>query len=343
MPKVSVVVAVYNVAQFIEQSLRCLFEQTLEDVEFVIVDDCTPDDSMEILARVAAEYPQRKSRLKIIRHDVNQGVAVTKNDGIRAAEGEYVIILDPDDYFERDMLSILYERAAESDADMAICDYYKVSSERKKRGTVVPNKPIENGLNVRDDIINRESDGFMMVRLVRRSIYQQPGFLWPVGRFAEDIVYSTITAYYSKKIVYVDQPLYYYVQHQGSLVHGFTEEKTLMIVESLMANIDIIIQFLKNEGCEDKYWLGILRQKLRARNRLLPLARSRKYRKMWFRIYPELNKILFWGDEKYHSSYKEKLWFFVMYFGLYAKLRNRLSKPKYRPWPQWSVWPVNNK
>ena len=110
-PKVSVVVAIYNVAEYIEQCMRSLFEQTLDSVEYVFVDDCSPDDSMEIVSRVLTEYPQRQGQVNIIRHEQNMGVAVTKNDGIRNATGEYFIVVDPDDYVERDMLEVMYEKA----------------------------------------------------------------------------------------------------------------------------------------------------------------------------------------------------------------------------------------
>ena len=107
MAKVSLVVSVYNVSRYVERCVRSLFEQTLEDVEFVFVDDGSTDGSMDIVLRVLEEYPNRKGQVEIIRHASNMGTAATKRDGMLAAKGEYVQVVDSDDYVERNMAELL--------------------------------------------------------------------------------------------------------------------------------------------------------------------------------------------------------------------------------------------
>lgn len=121
--KVSVCIAVYNVEKYIEQCVRSLFEQTLDDLEYVFVDDASPDASIDVMLRVLEEYPHRKNQVKLIRHEHNQGVAVTRKDAIAAATGEYIIHCDPDDWVELDMYEKLYEKAVESNADMVYCGF----------------------------------------------------------------------------------------------------------------------------------------------------------------------------------------------------------------------------
>ena len=337
-PKVSVVVAIYNVAEYIEQCMRSLFEQTLDSVEYVFVDDCSPDDSMEIVSRVLKEYPQRQGQVNIIRHEQNMGVAVTKNDGIRSATGEYFIVVDPDDYVEQDMLEVMYEKAEKESADMVLCDFYRFAESWCEVDTMVYDGVRGDGENVRDDIINRKVPSYCLNKLIRKSLFEGDDVVWPVGRFAEDIVYSVVSALKAKRISYVAQPLYHYRSREGALTHAHDEEKCLRNCEGYRLNVDIMVNYLRKNGVEDKYWKGILIQKLRTRNRLLPLTNRRKYIKQWFHTYPELNKVLFWGDSRYHSTYREKIWFIAVGLGLYPRYKNKLGGRHLRPFPEWPVW-----
>ena len=102
MYKVSVIVPVYNAGRYIERCLRSLFEQTLDSIEYIFVDDCSPDDSMDILKRVLDEYPERKDDVKILTHQVNTGQSGARRDGMRIASGEYMIHCDADDWVDTD-------------------------------------------------------------------------------------------------------------------------------------------------------------------------------------------------------------------------------------------------
>ena len=110
MPKVSVIVPIYNVEKYIERCLRSLFEQTLDDIEYIFVNDCTPDNSMIILEKILKEYPHRIKQVKIINHEQNQGQAGARTSGMKAMTGEYMIHCDPDDWVELDMYEIMFKR-----------------------------------------------------------------------------------------------------------------------------------------------------------------------------------------------------------------------------------------
>ena len=335
---VSVVIAVYNVSMYIEQCVRSLFGQTMRDIEYIIVDDASSDGSMDIVKKVLKEYPDRENHVSLIFHQENQGVASTKNEGIQRASGDYLIIIDPDDYVELDMMEVMYQKAQESGADIVICDYFRFNEEFKKRGTSVPDGVLGDGSNVRDDIINRRNPPFCVVRLFKRSLFLRDEVVWPVGRFAEDIVYSIVTAYYAKKIVHVDRPLYYYRSHQESLTHYENEAACVNKLKGNIANVDIMVSFLERVGVADEYWRGILIQKLKARNRILPIINKKNYRKKWFDTYPEINRVLFWGDKKYHSSYREKVWFICIALGLFPCFKKYLGGKHLRPFPEWSLF-----
>ena len=94
MPLVSEIVLVYKVEQYIERCVRSLMEQTFDDIEFIFVNDCTPDKSMDILRRVIEDYPARIPQIRIIENEVNRGAAASRNIGLDAATGDYIIFTD---------------------------------------------------------------------------------------------------------------------------------------------------------------------------------------------------------------------------------------------------------
>ena len=111
MINVSVIVPVYKVEAFIEHCIRSLMEQTLREVEFVIVDDCSPDNSLSIARRVIKDYPEREGQVRLIRHEANKGLPAARNSGLAVATGEYVFHCDSDDFVEPEMLERLYRTA----------------------------------------------------------------------------------------------------------------------------------------------------------------------------------------------------------------------------------------
>ena len=120
MAKVSVIVPIYNVSRFIKRCVESLFNQTLDDVEFIFVNDCTPDDSIDILKKVIADYPDRNTM--IINHEVNKGLPAARNTGLKAASGDYIFHCDSDDFIEPTMLNDLYYTACDDNADIVWCD-----------------------------------------------------------------------------------------------------------------------------------------------------------------------------------------------------------------------------
>ena len=123
MPKVSVIIPVYAVEKYIERCARSMFEQTLDDIEYLFVDDCTPDRSIEIFRQVLEKSPHRKSQVTIHRMEQNSGQAVVRKWGMQNATGEYIIHCDSDNWVEVDMYRSMYEKAIEEDADVVICDH----------------------------------------------------------------------------------------------------------------------------------------------------------------------------------------------------------------------------
>jgi len=114
-PKISITVPIYNVEPYLRKCLDSLVNQTLEDIEIICINDCSPDNCLVILN----EYAEKDNRIKIIDFEKNQGVSVARNTGIKTATGKYIGFCDPDDYVDLDFFKRLYEKAEDTGADIA--------------------------------------------------------------------------------------------------------------------------------------------------------------------------------------------------------------------------------
>lgn len=142
--KVSVIIPVYKVEKFIGRCVKSLMEQTLQDVEYIFVDDASPDGSIVILRNVLADYPERSNHVKILTHTENKGLPAARNTGLSVAQGEYIFHCDSDDFVEVNMLEQLYHKVTETDVDIVWCDWY-LTFENSERYMKQPayNTPLE--------------------------------------------------------------------------------------------------------------------------------------------------------------------------------------------------------
>lgn len=333
--KVTISVAIYNVAPFMETCVRSLYEQTLDDIEILLVDDCSPDDSVAIALRVLEEYPHRKSQVRVVHHEKNEGIARTKCDALLKAQGDYVVVIDGDDYVDPRFAELLYDKAIATCADITICDYYLVRDGQRKVGTLVPDGVEGDGDNVRNDIINRRVSPFLVCKLFRRALFDEHHYLWPVKNIGEDTVISAETAYFANRIAHVAEPLYYYCYNPNSATKLLDEQHCLKNHDSFKSNVDIYVRFLEREGVSDKYGRGIFINKMRTKNRLLPLVNQRKYIRLWLHTYPEINKVVIFGNKHYKSTYREKAWFFAIVLGQFTKQKKRLYSKRFYPCKEW--------
>lgn len=223
-PKVSVIIAVYNAEKYIENCVRSLFGQTLDDLELIFVDDCSPDGSIPIMKSILEEYPNRKNQVKVIRHAINQGVSRTRQDGINAASGEYIIHCDPDDWVESNMYELLYQKATENNADMVICDYGNVKNDVVFYQTQKPKELtsisiLESLAGLNSNIIS----GGLCNKLVKKKCYTDVTIPSDINN-GEDVYFLFKILKKDLIINYINKLLYYYRDNPNSIVHTFTEE-----------------------------------------------------------------------------------------------------------------------
>ncbi len=209
-PIISVLVPVYNVAPYIERCVRSLFEQTYPNLEYVFVNDATPDDSMEILERVMEDYPQRKAQVKIVNHVSNRGLAAVRNTCVTHAMGEYVTFVDSDDYLCIDAIKCLYERMVETQADLVMGNRVTVQEgfpafiSHFPRGCAFTQK---DKFNILDTVV--------YAKLYHISLFEH--IHWIEGlNLGEDVYTVPILFYYAKQIAVTEHTVYYYVKNASS-------------------------------------------------------------------------------------------------------------------------------
>lgn len=249
MPKVSVIIPVYGVEKYIERCARSLFEQTLNDIEYIFVDDCSPDKSIEILEHIVEEYRPRFTReKKVVRIErllTNSGQAAVRKHGIQFCTGEYVIHCDSDDWVDVHMYEEMYNKAIEEDADVVVCDFCSTDCENEQYSKGLISKERE---NVIVDVLLWRIAGCLWNKLVRRKEYTDHDLNYPTHNMGEDAALIVQILWNAKRISYLPKPLYYYYTNPTSITKDVTDEKIRKRFLQATANVEIIEQFLVDKA-----------------------------------------------------------------------------------------------
>ena len=215
MPKVSVVIPVYGVEKYIEKCARSLFEQTLDDLEYIFVDDCSPDGSIAVIQKVLEEYPQRKNQTKIIHHEKNGGLVAARKTGLAQASGSYIIHCDSDDWVDPAMYETLYNQAVENNADMVYCNFCRCS----ENGTIPePQRGVCGPQTLIEDLLCGISHSSLCNKLFRKEIVFDSSIYCPDNIvMTEDLLRVCQMLLLCNKICYVSRDFYYYRRHSAQM------------------------------------------------------------------------------------------------------------------------------
>lgn len=231
MPKVSVIVPVYNVEKYLKKCLDSLINQTIQDIEIIVVNDGSKDNSEEIIKEYKKNNPEKIVYLK----KENGGLSDARNYGIPYAKGEYIAFLDSDDYVELDMYEKMYELAKKENSDMVECDFY----------WEYPNKTkIDIG-----QIYSNQKEMLQKARvvawnkLIKRSILEESKVQFPKGYRYEDVEFTYKLIPYLKKVSFAKEPFIHYIQRENS-ISNVQNERTKEIFEVL----EHVIEHYKEKG-----------------------------------------------------------------------------------------------
>lgn len=240
--QVSIIVPIFKVRNFIERCICSLLEQTLKNVEYIFVDDASPDDSIDILKACIERYPERKGQVRILVHEENQGLPAARNTGLAMATGEYVFHCDSDDFVEVDMLEAMYKAAKEKDADMVYCDFY-LSFEKNER--YMPNPVYETAEDMfRKGLLGGAMKYNVWNKLVKRSLYTDNNITFPAGHaMGEDMTMIRLAAC-AKSVAYVPKAFYHYVKLNANAYSATMSERHKV---DILFNVNQTVEFLQNK------------------------------------------------------------------------------------------------
>lgn len=303
MPKVSVIIPIYNVEQYIEHCARTLFEQTLQDIEFIFIDDCSTDKSVIILKKILRDYPTRENQVIIKMHNVNKGVSYVRNEGLKIANGEYVAYCDSDDWVNQDMYEKLYNEAKRVNADVCYCDFNVVNNE------FLTYRTVDCCTNKTDFLKKYICEGLTVLwnMLVKQSLYKKHHIQCIEGiTYCEDFWLSILIFYYAKKIVKISEPLYNYNQmNLSSLLHTNNEK----VMSDQLVYYGETIEFLRKEGVLNQFHRELCWRILKCKQ---DLVLNSKEHSRFLNIYPKSHSFILSCPKDFcNSKIKIMMWLLV--------------------------------
>ncbi|SDH60824.1 Glycosyltransferase involved in cell wall bisynthesis [Pseudobutyrivibrio sp. 49] len=254
-PKVSVIVPIYNVEPYLRACIDSLVGQTLSDIEIILVNDCSPDNSIAIMREYEAKY----DNIIVIDSKVNLKQGGAKNLGMKIAKGEYIGFIDSDDYISLSTYEKLYNMAKENNADcvasqIATFTGETITDEELKPGIIWTDELLTlDGKELTDDdrrILSTSVIGGLVTRIYRREVLIDNDMYFPQGMRFEDNYWGFLINEYINKICLYKEPLYYYRQISESTVHDINGIHQLDRYKA----IELLYDELKKRGLFEKYY-----------------------------------------------------------------------------------------
>ncbi|PFB59978.1 Ss-1,4-galactosyltransferase [Bacillus anthracis] len=257
-PKISIVVAAYNVEDYIEKCLESLIAQSIKEIEILVINDGSSDNT----ANIANRFTKCDKRVRVISQE-NGGLSAARNTGINHASGEFIAFVDGDDYLDKSMYEILYKKIIADSLDLVISGFKKVwldeDASKIREKECYFNKDLLNG-NILENFLCKHDEPFVVAwnKLYRTEIIKQNGLYFENRAFFEDVGFMPRYLYYTKSIDSIDFAPYYYVQRKGSITKSYNP----IIEQSLANTIRLIGDFIKKDPSLVKY-MGALELRLK--------------------------------------------------------------------------------
>ena len=239
--KVSVIVPVYNVESYLDKCLTSLVKQTLQEIEIIVVNDGSKDNSEKIIKKYLKKYPKK---IKYIKKN-NGGLSSARNEGLKHASGEYIGFVDSDDYVSLNTFNLMYKKAKEKNFDLVVCNLNYVYETKTKMVSAGLDKDLENEDEVKKNIV-------FLYPAVWNKLYKKEildSLKFKEGIWYEDVEFNFRVYPRVKSIGYVDKPLIQYVQRESSI--SKTIDKRLF---NYLDNFNGLIKYYQDNNLYNKYY-----------------------------------------------------------------------------------------
>lgn len=280
-PKISVLIPVYNVEKYVGRCLLSVLNQTMQEgVEVIIVNDCTPDRSMDIIREtLRAHQKENGMTVRFVEHERNRGLAAVRNTAMSYATGDYIIHIDSDDYVEPDMLEEMYKKAIEEDADIVGCNIV-LEYLQKREEWVYDNDSLMRIEGVYSSLCNK---------LIRRSLYVENKISSFNISMWEDTGITFRLRFFSKKTVVIPKGFYHYIVGEND--NSICKNYTIKNLEEQIVCAKKLEEFIRQQGKENEYKLVIANLKFRSKNALFSNPALVDY-KHWRTVFSESNRYI---------------------------------------------------
>ena len=252
MPKVSIIIPVYNVGQYIPKCLDSLINQTLSDIEIICINDCSLDNSLEVLR----SYEQKDSRVKVItQENLKQGAA--RNKGTKIAQGEYIGYIDSDDWVDLDYFEKLYAAAKRFEADIALATNVRIGNKKTKKRLNIKTEQFVTSLQDKFDICNHSKNECPTNKIYKRDFLFANDITYPEGVYCEDKLFTTKAVYFANGIVTVPGVNYYYYRNPNSTVNRKDQKHSKCLIRDKNNARMAVLNFLKEQHADVEdgtYW-----------------------------------------------------------------------------------------
>ncbi|MDE7408298.1 MAG: glycosyltransferase family 2 protein [Muribaculaceae bacterium] len=295
---VSVIVPMYNSEQYIERCAISLFNQTLDDMEIVFVDDCSTDGTVKIVEHLMSSSLVGAKSVRLVRNVANVGSSESRNVGISSSCGEYIGFCDSDDWVEPDMYATMLHCAVSEDADIVGCGMVYEDGDTRRVLRYCYDREHRPDLwrihNVYSSLCNK---------LIRRSLYMAHDIKSLKGlSMWDDNAVSFRLRYYSHNTIVVDKTFYHYFNNQKSIVHG----TAVKLASDQVSCVKYLEKEMSGEFDTSMFLYDIFEYLKLESKRIYLENRHVRSSKMWRSVFPETNG-RGWRNDKFTRRVRMKM------------------------------------
>ncbi len=305
MPQVSIIIPIYKVEQFIQRCLQSVVNQSYKDIECILVNDVSPDNSMQIVEKFIQQNAD--FNFKIINHKQNAGLSVARNSGIDLAHGKYLYFLDSDDEITTNAIEHLVALAEETQAELVIGESICINEKENWKRNYFPINYKDNILenNVLQEFVNGNYPVMACDKLVRKDFLVKHKLYFVKDLFSQDVLWSFQSALYLQKVAFLRETTYLYYFHDASIIHNRGKKH----FENWITIAQYINQAYKLEKNEKRKKL-IFRYLIEFKNTTLQMNwKAQKNQDLWktsYKAYKKLNNLPFLEYLKTNYSIQTK-------------------------------------
>lgn len=242
-PKVSLIIPVYNVEEYVEKCLSSAINQTLQDVEILVVDDGSTDNSFLICQK----FREKDDRITLIRQK-NGGLGSARNKGIENAKGEFLAFLDSDDYIDPGMLEVMYNKACRENLDIVTCGYDRVNQRGDSMHVCGPKAVCSKDEHFRM-VLSARTYSMVCNKIIKRNLFQKYQLWFPVNMYHEDVDTTYKLFYFAGAIGVVEKAFYKWLTRDGSISNSISS-KHIKDIQKIIRNTR---WFLRENKIFDEY------------------------------------------------------------------------------------------